>query len=569
MQQLEGFRVVHAIAQLRFGAGRYVVDTAVAQHRREPGRVAVVISQNAEGAWASSPSLLAELHAAGVAVFTSGDFFHRRVPALKAAAATMRAQLLSDAGGWPADAVVHAHTATAAVVARWAGAPRVVLTCHGWGPGRSADVDFQDALAYQLCDAVSSPSESWAATVRERTAIQRVCIIPYGVDFSRVARVQTDAPSVPRIVCIAELTHRKGQDLLLAAMPEIWARVPQAELHLIGDGDLGPALREQARTIDPSGARIVFHGMVDDPWSLTSPFDVFVLPTRSDNQPLALIEAMAAGLPVVATTVGGIRQLVTEARCGLLVPPQNVYELRMATRVLLETSAAGRRELGAAGIRYARARFDIGHHLTALDELYAPGAATAGASAAAALALPAGPVRVHLGCDREHRDGWVNVDARAEVSPDVVALAHRLQMFPDGSVDTLEACHLFEHLPLHEARAALKEWARVLRPGGELLLELPNIDACIRILAQTRSSADKDLAMVGIFGWQPGVEAHGDGWAHRWGWSPESLRAAMEAHGFGMVELLPVTQTYRPATRLDRDFRVRAIRNAVLAEVAA
>jgi SAM-dependent methyltransferase len=142
-------------------------------------------------------------------------------------------------------------------------------------------------------------------------------------------------------------------------------------------------------------------------------------------------------------------------------------------------------------------------------------------------------------------------------------------MFPDGSVDQIEACHLFEHLPLHEAHAALAEWARVLRPGAELLLELPNIDACIRILAHAKNPVDRDLAMVGIFGWPPGVEANGDGWAHRWGWSPESLRAALESHGFGRVEVLAVTQTYRQATRLDRDFRIRGIRLASTAEAAA
>ena len=559
------YRIVHAIAQLRFGAGRYVVDTALAQHRREPGRVAVVISEDAEGPWVSSAGLLAELRAGGVSVLTSGDFFHRQVSTLKTAAATLRATLIGDAAGWPEDTVVHAHTAMAAAVARWAGAPRVVLTCHGWGPGRPADVDLQDALAYSVCDVVTSPSHEWAAAVRERTSVEQVVVIPYGVNLSRVNGVQSTASAVPRMICVGELSHRKGQDLLLAAMPDIWKRQPTVELHLIGDGDAGRTLREQARLIDPSGSRIVFHGMVDDPWSLASPHDVFVLPTRSDNQPLALIEAMAAGLPIVATRVGGIKGIVTDARCGLLVPADNVYELRMAASVLLDTAPAGRQELGAAGVRYARERFDMANHVAKLDALYAPATQVA----AATFELPTGPVRLHIGCHREHRDGWLNIDARAEVSPDVVAVAHRLGMFPDGSVDVIEACHLFEHLPLHEARASLDEWARVLRPGGELLLELPNIDACVRILTQTKNPADRDLAMVGIFGWQPGVETNGDGWAHRWGWSPDSLRVAMESRGFGNVEILPVTQTYRQATRLDRDFRIRGIRVAANAEVAA
>src|SRR5689334_20078758 len=186
MQISEPFRLVHVIAQLRLGAGRYVVDTAIAQHRREPGRVAVLVSEDAESPWVSSAALLDELRRAGVAVIVAGDFFHRNMAVLKAAAASVRTQVLRGATGWPADTVVHAHTAMAAAGARWAGAPRVVLTCHGWGPGRAADVDLQDALAYSLCDVVTSPSEGWAAIVRERTARVSIPILPYGFDLTRL-----------------------------------------------------------------------------------------------------------------------------------------------------------------------------------------------------------------------------------------------------------------------------------------------------------------------------------------------------------------------------------------------
>jgi glycosyltransferase involved in cell wall biosynthesis len=72
----------------------------------------------------------------------------------------------------------------------------------------------------------------------------------------------------------------------------------------------------------------------------------------------------------VSTKVGGIPELIIGARCGFLVPPDNVYELRMALSVLLETSPAGRRELGAAGPPYIHGRFDVAAHLSHLDHLY-------------------------------------------------------------------------------------------------------------------------------------------------------------------------------------------------------
>jgi glycosyltransferase involved in cell wall biosynthesis len=114
-----------------------------------------------------------------------------------------------------------------------------------------------------------------------------------------------------RIACVGELTHRKGQDVLLDAMPRIWAEAPATELHLFGDGDLADAVRARAREIDPDGRRVFVRGHVPYPYGELSGFDVFCLPTRSDNQPLAIVEALLAGVPVVATDVGGIPEMIS------------------------------------------------------------------------------------------------------------------------------------------------------------------------------------------------------------------------------------------------------------------
>jgi len=365
------------------------------------------------------------------------------------------------------------------------------------------------------------------------------------------------------------LSHRKGADLLLDAMPLVWARIANAELHFIGDGELGEELRGRASTLDPYGSRVFFHGLVDNPVVILNAFDVFALASRSDNQPVAIVEAMAMGLPIVSTRVGGIAELVEGARCGFVVPPENGYELGAALTILLDTSNAGRCELGAAGKRYVRTHFDICAHVEALDAFYCERPSVSVATTPAAPIAYPEPIRLHIGCDEERRHGWVNIDARAEVQPDIVTRAHDLHMFADESIETIEACHLFEHLPLHEALAALGEWARVLRPGGELLLEMPDFDACIRLLGASQDAQGYDLAMLGVFGWPPGVEAHGDGWAHRWGWSPVTLAIELGQRGFGHIEHLPVTQAWRPAASMGRDFRIRAVRSALNAEVAA
>jgi|CXWL01.1.fsa_nt_gi glycosyltransferase involved in cell wall biosynthesis len=573
MSASQPFRIVHAIAQLRFGAGRYVVDTAIAQHRREPGRVAVVLSVDAEEPWRSSTALTDELVHADVPVFHCGDFFHRDPATLKAAARALRETLVGLSGEWPTDIVVHAHTAMAAAAARWAGAPCVVLTCHGWGPNRPAEFHLQDALAYSLCDAVTSPSRHWAAVVQEKTARESVHVLPYGFNLARLrSRTPDDRPRAPRIVSVGELSSRKGADLLIDAMPLVWDRVPDAELHFIGDGQLAQELREQARGLDATGGRVVFHGQLEDPVSILDDFDVFALASRSDNQPVAIVEAMAMGLPIVSTGVGGIAELVESARCGFIVPPDNVYELGMALSILLDTTREGRRELGAAGARHVHEHSGIEKHVEALERFYGRNQSESANETRtdwSAAVNRSGPTRLHLGCGLEKREGWVNVDARAEASPDVVARVHELPMFDSGSVDTIEACHLFEHLPVHEARAALAEWARVLRDGGELLLELPNFDACVASLGHAEDSHGYDLAMVGIYGWPPHIEKYGPEMEHRWGWSPTSLAMELRTHGFSGIEQVPIAQAWRPAACIGRDFRIRAVKSTLSAEVAA
>jgi glycosyltransferase involved in cell wall biosynthesis len=558
MESLQGFRIVHAIAQLRFGAGRYVVDVAIAQHRREPGRVAVVIAQDTEPPWVSSPSLVSELRAAGVPVFVAGHLAARQAPMLQAAATTIGTQLLRGAE-WPADAVVHAHTPMAAVAARWAGAPRVVLTDHGADHADGGDVAIEEALACSLCDAVVSPSEARSARLRDQTALASIPVIPYACNVDRFPPAKDGFGSGPaRVVSVGELALHAGADVLLESMPLVWQRFPTAELHFIGDGPLAGALRERAQMLDPDGVRVRFHGLVDEASALLADFDIFALPSRVDYQPMDLIEAMAAGLPIVATRRRGIAELVEAARCGFVLPPGDPEELATALRVLLEAGGIVRTTLGRFAAGYIRASHNLASHITRLETLYRPGSARARTPI---VTLPPGhPVRLHIGSNTERREGWVNVDVRPEAEPDIVARAHELPMFTDGTVDTVEACHLLEHLPLHEARLALREWARVLRAGGELLLELPDFDACVGLIRNGGDPDSQEMAMMGVFGWSLGVERHGDAFAHHWGWSPQSLAAELAASGFEHIEQLPLTQTYRPSAQAHADFRLRAVR---------
>lgn len=169
-------------------------------------------------------------------------------------------------------------------------------------------------------------------------------------------------------------------------------------------------------------------------------------------------------------------------------------------------------------------------------------------------------VRLHLGCGPEKRAGWINIDANAAAGPDIVAAVESLPQFESSSVDVIEACHLFEHLTYTQARAALSEWARVLKPGGELRLELPDLDACVRILGKYKDERGFDLGLIGIFGWPPAIDEEGATQIHKWGWTRTALSAALREAGFQQVEFGPITQTWRAAAKVGRDMRLRAVR---------
>ena len=358
-------RIIHVMTHLRLGAGRAIVDLCVEQRRRGHA-VQVTLSTDAEGAWASDPALVGELEAGGIEVATIGDTFHRDAPALGAAAEALR----SIAGTWRAPTVAHAHTAMAGAVAQWAGAPVVVVTCHGWNLQRPPEYDLQDALALTMPAAVISPSIEWARRLSALPGAVDVYAIANGFDLSRYppADPRTTNRNNPRIVCVGELTRRKGQDLLVQAMPRIWQTIPGATLDLIGSGDMADVVRAQVRDVDPEGRRIRAPGHLSRPFERLTVADVFCLPSRSDNQPVAIIEAMCAGVPVVATDVGGIPELIAQADAGIVVPAESVDALADGLIRLLHRDDL--QAMGARAATFARREYDVALMAERVEAVY-------------------------------------------------------------------------------------------------------------------------------------------------------------------------------------------------------
>jgi glycosyltransferase involved in cell wall biosynthesis len=169
-------------------------------------------------------------------------------------------------------------------------------------------------------------------------------------------------------VCVARFAPQKNHALLLKAFAEGPAADRKAHLLLIGDGALRKRLELQAENLGLS-RRVHFLGLRTDIPEILRATDVFVLSSDFEGNPLSLMEAMASGLPIVSTAVGGVPALLESGEQGLLVPPGDSGSLSKAMMALLQSQEA-RNSWGRAASRRAKERFDVSTMVQAYEEVY-------------------------------------------------------------------------------------------------------------------------------------------------------------------------------------------------------
>lgn len=163
-------------------------------------------------------------------------------------------------------------------------------------------------------------------------------------------------------------------------------------------------------------------------------------------------------------------------------------------------------------------------------------------------------MRLNIGCGRMVLDGWTNCDVqvspKAPRPPEILCDAREVPL-DDGCADELMALHLIEHFYLWEADGVLAEWRRLLRKGGKLILELPNLeDACRNLLRGTKDQ----MSMWPLYG----DPSHEDPFmCHRWGYTPVTIAQLLSRNGFSKIKILP-PQTH--GRRRNRDMRVEAVK---------
>jgi len=170
------------------------------------------------------------------------------------------------------------------------------------------------------------------------------------------------------IGCVARLHPQKNHALLLEAFARGPARQPKAHLVLVGEGPLRRALEERAQRLGVA-SQVRFVGVRADIPEVLAAMDMFALSSDYEGSPLSVVEAMAAGLPVVSTRAGGVAELVDDGREGLLVQPGDVEGLSGALAFLAEHAEA-RRSMGMAGATRARDSFDVFAMIRAYEALY-------------------------------------------------------------------------------------------------------------------------------------------------------------------------------------------------------
>lgn len=212
----------------------------------------------------------------------------------------------------------------------------------------------------------------------------KIEILRNGIDLGEVARAKRrghkalraelglDAHKV-NIVFVGQVMGAKGLEELIAAMAKLQVSHPDTTLHIVGDHCIEAYrpyrthLELKIKVLGVTG--VMFTGWREDVLDIVALMDVFVLPSFAEGVPKSVIEAMALGKPVIATTVGSVPDLVRDGETGLLVPPRDIDALAEALTRLVEDPAL-RKSLGERARAFAQAECAIEENIKGLERFY-------------------------------------------------------------------------------------------------------------------------------------------------------------------------------------------------------
>jgi glycosyltransferase involved in cell wall biosynthesis len=269
--------------------------------------------------------------------------------------------------------IVHAHNSTSlhyAAIGKVVSRAPLVVTIHGethWRLG--------SALEWWLATSVIAVSGAAMRTFRFPCAADKFTVIHNGIapvaegTNRERSRSSLDVGDMFVGAMVARIDGRKGHATLLKSLRILRDENVRLLLLVVGDGSLRSELERQAKELSLDSDSVRFLGSRSDVNVILSAADFFVLPSDTEGLPLSVLEAMAHGLPVVASRVGGIPELISDEDQGLLVPPQDPLALAAAIRRLAGDRGL-RQKLGTAGRARATNEFSLSTTVRNYEQLY-------------------------------------------------------------------------------------------------------------------------------------------------------------------------------------------------------
>ena len=302
---------------------------------------------------------------------------------------------------------MHTHNSKAGILgrlaARWNHVPSVIHTVHGFAFHEEESWFFRrlfillERMAARWCDqmiAISQPMVEWAG--REKIAPPEKFVKIYsGIEVERF-RNETPSPQLKSrfgiqpeetvIGVVSKLWEGKGHEVLIDALARLLDSGCRVKLLIVGEGDLEERLKEKVKNLG-IGEHVIFTGFWSNVPEITAILDISVLPSFYEGMGRVVLEAMAAGKPVVASRVGGIPEFVEDEVTGYLISPGDVEALVERLETLISDSDL-RRKMGQKGAERMRHEHSAETMVSMIHQVYKQHRVVGDATASAHRAVP-------------------------------------------------------------------------------------------------------------------------------------------------------------------------------------